>query len=244
MLLLFGIMSPSFSPGDSAAQNTGSVLGRVFGGPENSTLPNALISISGTALQVLSGNEGWFILTGLPPGRHEITVELAGFALGVDTVDVQADSAIHKDFRLQPNPVPLDELVVSADARAEGAVNRRIITREEIDRRQAGTLTQLLQGLVPGVTQTVTSGDVGAAARIRIRGVRSLEGTPPLFFLDGVLVGSARFDGPAGTGRILTFLDNINPKDIERIEILYSAEATTVFGTDAAGGAILIYTKR
>ena len=199
----------------------------------------------GLLCTVLSGNEGWFFLTGLPPGRHEITVELTGFALAVDTVEVQADSAIHRDFRLQPNPVPLDELVVSADAHARGALaHRRIITREEIDRRQAGTLTQLLQGLVPGVTQTVTSGDVGAAAQIRIRGVRSLEGTPPVFFLDGVLVGSARFDGPAGTGRILTFLDNINPEDIERIEILYSAEATTVFGTDAAGGAILIFTKR
>lgn len=238
-------MTPSFSPGGTAAQNTGSVFGRVFGGTENTTLSNALIALPGTASRVLSGDEGWFFLTGLPAGRHEITVELPGFALAVDTVVVQADSAIHLDFRLQPEPVPLDELVVSADAQAKGAMaHRRVITREDIDRRQASTVTQLLQGLVPGVTQTVTSGDVGSAAQIRIRGVRSLGGTPPVFFVDGVRVGSAYFDGPAGTESVLAFLDNINPKDIQRIEILYASEATTLFGTDAAGGAILIITKR
>ena len=57
-------------------------------------------------------------------------------------------------------------------------------------------------------------------------------------------MGSARVTGPTGTEGVLTFLDNINPADIQRIEILYAAEATTLFGTDAAGGAILIYTKR
>lgn len=245
ILLLLGIISPSLSSDLAAAQGTGSVFGRVIGGPEDATLANALVSVPGTTLRVLSGEEGWFFLTGLPAGRHEITVELPGFSLGLDTVEVQADNAVHLDFRLEPEPVPLDSLVVSAEARAGGAMaNRRIITREDINRRQASTVSQILQGLVPGVTQTRTSGDVGAAAKIRIRGVRSLEDTPPLFFVDGIRVGSAGFASPAGTENILTFLDNINPEDIERIEILYAAEATTFFGTDAVGGAILIYTKR
>lgn len=245
ILLFLGMLSPSIVPDGATAQGTGSVFGRVLGGPEDGTLANALVGIPGTALRVLSGDEGWFFLTGVPTGWHEITVELPGFALAIDTIEVQADSALHLDFRLQPEPVPLDELVVSADAQAGGGyAHRKIISREDIDRRQALTTTQLLQGLVPGVTQTVTSGDVGAAAQIRIRGTRSLEGTPPLFFLDGVRVGAARFAGPPGTEGVLTFLDNINPADIQRIEILYAAEATTLFGTDAAGGAILIYTKR
>lgn len=245
VLLLLGMLSPSLSPSGAGAQATGSIFGRVLGGTEDATLANALVSVPGTTLKVLSGDEGWFFLTGLPTGRHEITIELPGFALARDTVEVQADNAIHLDFRLEPEPVPLDELVVSADARTGGGkAHRRIITREDIDRRQASTVSQILQGLIPGVTQTKTSGDVGAASKIRIRGVRSLEDTPPLFFLDGVRVGSAGFAGPVGTEGILTFLDNINPEDIQRIEILYAAEATTFFGTDAAGGAILIITKR
>lgn len=245
LLLLLGVLSTTIPPDGVTAQGTGSVFGRVLGGTEDGTLSNALVAIPGTTLRVLSGGEGWFFLTGLPAGRHEITVELPGFALATDTIQVQADSALHVDFRLLPDPVPLDELVISADVQAGGAkAHRKIITREDIDRRQASTTTQLLQGLVPGVTQTVTSGDVGAAAQIRIRGVRSLEDNPPLFFVDGVRVGSAHFAGPTGTDGILTFLDNINPQDIQRIEILYAAEATTLFGTDAAGGAIMIYTKR
>lgn len=245
VLLLLGVLTPSFFSAVSAVQGTGSVFGRVLGGTEEATLANALVSVSGTTLRVLSGDEGWFFLTGLPSGRHEITIELVGFALAKDTVEVQPDNAVHLDFWLEPEPVPLDELVVSADARAGGAkAHRRIITREDIDRRQASTVSQILQGLVPGVTQTKTSGDVGAASKIRIRGVRSLEDTPPLIFLDGVRVGSAGFASPVGTEGILTFLDNINPQDIQRIEILYAAEATTFFGTDAVGGAILIFTKR
>jgi outer membrane cobalamin receptor len=228
-----------------SAQGTGSVFGRVLGGTENATLANALVAIPGTTLRVLSGDEGWFFLTGLPAGVHEVSVELPGFALALDTVEIRADSALHLDFHLQPDPVLLDELVVSADAQKDGAMaHRRIITREDIDRRQASTVTQLLQGLVPGVTQTSTSGDVGAASQIRIRGVRSLRDSPPLFVVDGVRVGSSRLSGPVGTEGVLTFLDNINPEDIQRIEILYAAEATTLFGTDAVGGAILIYTKR
>jgi outer membrane receptor protein involved in Fe transport len=242
---LLGIPFLVLCPPGALAQGTGSVFGRVVSEAGDATLANALVAIPGTALRVLSGNEGWFFLTGLPVGRHEITVELPGFALAVDTVEVQADSAQHLDFRLKPEPVPMDELVVSAEAQARGTVaHRKIITRSEIERSQASTVTQLLQGLVPGVTQTQAGGNVGAASKIRIRGVRSLESTPPLFILDGIRVGSAQFSGPVGTDGILTFLDNINPEDIQRIEILYAAEATTLFGTDAAGGAILIYTKR
>jgi outer membrane cobalamin receptor len=85
---------------------------------------------------------------------------------------------------------------------------------------------------------------VGSASRIRIRGVRSLQESPPLFFVDGVRIGSARMGGPTGTGGVLTFLGNLNPRDLDRIEILHASEATTLFGTDAAGGAILIFTRR
>ena len=244
-LLMLGLPSQFLFSSGARAQGTGSVFGRILSEAGDASLANALVAIPGTTLRVLSGNEGWFFLTGLPVGRHEITVELPGFALAVDTVEVQADSAQHLDFRLEPDPVPMDELVVSAEAQARGAAaHRKIITRDEIERSQASTVTQLLQGLVPGVTQTQAGGNVGAASRIRIRGVRSLESTPPLFILDGVRVGSSQFAGPVGTDGILTFLDNINPEDIQRIEILYAAEATTLYGTDAVGGAILIYTKR
>ena len=75
--------------------------------------------------------------------------------------------------------------------------------------------------------------------------MRSLRENAPLFFVDDVRVGSSDFRGPPGTGgSVLAFLDNISPTDIDRIEILHASEATLLYGTDAAGGVILIFTKR
>jgi outer membrane receptor protein involved in Fe transport len=223
----------------------GSVVGRVTSADAGTNLPNAIVSITGTGISVLTGEAGWYFLVRVPTGRHEITVELPGYFEVTDTIELELDDALVLDFQLEPDPIPVEELVVSAEVQpSANLAQARVIGQEEIARRQANTVTQLLQGLVPGLTQTVTSGDVGAAAQIRLRGTRSLEASPPLFFVDGVLVASAHFGGPAGTGSILTFLDNINPRDIQRIEILHAAEATTLFGTDAVGGAILIFTKR
>ena len=66
----------------------------------------------------------------------------------------------------------------------------------------------------------------------------------PLFYVDDVKVASARFGGPVGTESMLTFLDNISPADIDRIEILKNPDATLLYGAEARGGVILIYTKR
>jgi outer membrane receptor protein involved in Fe transport len=238
-------MSLASGPLCARAQGIGTIVGRVTSGDEGANLPNALVSVTGTGLSVLTGEEGWYLLVGVPVGRHEITVQLPGYFEVRDTVDLGPDDTPVLYFQLEPDPIPVDELVVSAEVQPPARLaHARVIGEKEIARRQASTVTQLLQGLVPGLTQTVTSGDVGAAAQIRLRGTRSLEASPPLFFVDGVLVASAHFGGPAGTGSILTFLDNINPRDIQRIEILHAAEATTLFGTDAVGGAILIFTKR
>jgi len=242
---LWGLVALAALSPSALAQGTGSVLGRISSEAGKAGLPNAVVSITGTGLSVLSGDEGWYVLTGIPAGDHEITVELPGFAAARQAIDVGPGDAVVMDFQLGPDPLSMDELVISTDVRLSGTpVTWRVIGQEEIAKRQASTVTQILQGLVPGLTQTMTSGDVGSAAQIRIRGTRSLEGSPPLFFIDGIRIGSSASGGPSGTGGVLTFLDNINPRDVDRIEILYAAEATTLFGTDAVGGAILIYTKR
>ena len=243
--VFLGLLAGSTLPIPGQTQQTGNLLGRVTETEDGSALANAIVSVPDASVQIMTGDEGWYFLTGVPVGTHEVRVHRFGFLEAVDTVELGPDSTIVKDFRLRPDPVLVDGLVVTAEAEPIGRLaHRRVIRSEDIARTQATTVTQLLQGLVPGLTQTVTSGDVGAAPTLRIRGIRSMEATPPLFFLDGVRVGSARFRGPAGTGTILTFLDNINPRDLDRVEVLNATEATTLFGTDAAGGAILIYTKR
>jgi iron complex outermembrane receptor protein len=231
--------------GELRAQDPGSILGRITDVATGAPLPEALVSVSGTGRQILSGENGWYFLTGVPAGVHEITVGLLGYALVRDTVELVPGDALSADYQLTAEPIPVDELVISVEADPlRNLSQRRVILREELERRQATTMAQLLQGLVPELTQTFTSGEVGAAPQIRIRGVRSLRPNPPIFIVDGVRIVSAQTGGPPGTGSILAFLDVINPRDVDRIEILHASEATTFYGTDAAGGAILIFTRR
>ena len=236
----------SLLPPGLFAQPSGTILGRITSPTEGIVLADVEISIPEAGLRVLSGSEGWYFLVGIPEGRHEVTVGLIGYETVRDTIDMEAGGAVNLHFELQPVPIEMEGLVVEAEATSSRLTGqRRIIGQEELTRTQASTLTTLLQGLVPGVTLTSTSGNVGASSQIRIRGVRSLRENGPLFFIDDVRIGSADFRGPVGTGgSILTFLDNIDPADIDRIEILHASEATLLYGTDAAGGVILIYTKR
>lgn len=243
--ILLGLLAGSFCGGELRAQDLASIVGRITEAATGAPLPEALVSVSGTGRQIRSGENGWYFLTGVPAGVHEITVGLLGYAVVRDTVELAPGDALSADFQLPAEPIPVDELVISAEADPlRNLTHRRVISREELEGRHASTMNQLLQGLVPGVTQTVTSGEAGAAPQVRIRGVRSLRPNPPLFIIDGVRVTSARTGGPPGTGSILSFLDVITPRDVDRIEILHASEATTLYGTDAAGGAILIFTRR
>jgi outer membrane receptor protein involved in Fe transport len=221
------------------------VLGRVTEAGSQRPLEDVSVTAHGTDRVVLSGSGGWYILSGLPPGSYEIRAEHFGYVTARDSVTVGPGAAISIDFQLSAEPLLLDSLeVLSAPPTLGASGHRIVIGREELEKRKASSTTQLLQGLVAGVTQTTTTGQAGASTRIRMRGGRSLEDRPPLFYVDGVRVGSALIAGPGGTGQVLTFLDNINPADIERIEIVRPAEAALLYGTDAGGGVILIFTRR
>jgi len=236
----------SLLPPGLFAQPSGNILGRITSQTDGIVLADAQISIPGSGLQVLSGSEGWYFLTGIPGGRHEVTVALMGYETMRGSIDMEAGGATNLHFELRPAPIEMDELMVEAESnstRSRG--DRRVIGQAELARTQASTVTTLLQGLVAGLTLTPPNGNVGAAGQLRIRGIRSLRENGPLFFVDDVRIGSSNFRGPTGTGgSILAFLDNIDPSNIERIEILHASEATLLYGTDAAGGVILIYTKR
>lgn len=227
------------------AQALGTVLGRLRDKETGKPLEGVTVYLAGTPVAVLSGSEGWYALMGVPPGFHQIRVSRMGFRPAVDSFSIGPGEALTRDFVLEPQPIPLEEVLVSVATPArEISGQRTVIRREELERRRAGSVSELLQGLIPGVNLTGAGGQVGASGSIRIRGIRSMQEQHPLFFVDGVRVGSARTSGPPGTESVLDFLDNINPADIERIEVVRNPEAAFLYGTDAGGGVILIFTRR
>jgi len=77
--VLLGLVALGILPPTTLAQGAGSALGRITSTDERANLPNALVSITGTGLSVLTGEAGWYFIVGVPPGRHEITLELPGY---------------------------------------------------------------------------------------------------------------------------------------------------------------------
>jgi TonB-linked SusC/RagA family outer membrane protein len=124
------------------------------------------------------------------------------------------------------------------------------VTSKEIEQQPVGNVLAALEGRVPGLVITQTSGLPGGSFTAQIRGQSSINsGTDPFFVIDGVPYNSEMptsngfglVNGSLGVGNPLNF---INPYDIESVEVLKDADATAIYGSRAANGAILITTKR
>ncbi|MGH9263002.1 MAG: TonB-dependent receptor plug domain-containing protein, partial [Acidimicrobiales bacterium] len=170
-----------------------------------------------------------------------------------------APGALTRDFALEANPLQIGEIVVTGAgtvAAAEKLGNvRNSVDSSLIQRSHESNVVSALAAKAPNVEVTSSSGEPGASAFIRIRGVKTIQGTgQPLFVVDGVPIDnltvstSAEFD-PANLGDAVggTSATNraadVNPADIESIEILKGAAAGAIYGARAGQGVVLITTK-
>lgn len=146
--------------------------------------------------------------------------------------------------------ISLDAIVVTATGeqqKRELANAVSTVNAEEIVRQAPVTnLSELLTGRAAGVNILQSSGTTGGNSRIRIRGSTSLSlDNEPIIFIDGARVYSSQNSSSIGAGGQTTSrLNDINPEDIESLEIVKGPSAATLYGTDAANGVILITTKR
>ncbi len=126
-----------------------------------------------------------------------------------------------------------------------GAVSS--VKGEVLSDQAATSIDQMLQGRAAGVQIVTNSGDPGAGVDIRIRGAGSISGgNEPLYIIDGVPIISTPFDNSSGGQNVARInpIADINPSDIERIDILKDANAAAIYGARAANGVIIITTKR
>lgn len=118
---------------------------------------------------------------------------------------------------------------------------------EELEKQPATSIDQMLQGRAAGVQIVSNSGDPGAGVDIRIRGAGSISaGNDPLYVVDGMPIISTPFDN-TDAGRSVARINpiaDINPSDIERIDVLKDANAAAIYGARAANGVIIVTTKR
>jgi TonB-linked SusC/RagA family outer membrane protein len=240
----------------ASAQERGTVTGTVVAAGSLAPLASTQVYLEGTGIGGLSNPSGRFLLLNVPTGTYTVVVERIGYATGRQEITVRAGESTSVSFELDEVALGLDEIVVTGTA---GAARRREVgnsiaqlNTSEISEPIMST-DALLQGRAAGIQVTEQSGSPGGGAKIRLRGnVSAAMSNQPLIYVDGVRarseglpknVGALGYGG-RGANMVYGPLNDINPDDIERIEVIKGAAATTLYGTEAAAGVIQIFTKR
>jgi TonB-linked SusC/RagA family outer membrane protein len=238
---------------EAMAQPAGAVRGRVVDAATQRPLSGAQVVVVGLDRGAMSNAAGDFVIVGVPQGPQRIRVQMIGFATAEQTVTVRDGEPVAVNFQLSQTAIALDEIVVTGTA---GAVQRRaignVVTTIDASRvtemAPIPDVAMLLNARAPGVVVMPASGMVGAGARVRIRGAASFSlNDQPLIYVDGVRMNNAVSTGPTVQGfgsSPITRLSDINPDDIESIEVIKGPAAATLYGTEAANGVIQIITRR
>ena len=204
------------------------ITGTVFDS-SGETLPGANIVVKGTSISVQTDIDGRFSIE-VPDTATTLIVSFVGF----DDQEVKISNAPLR-ITLQQGGQKLEEVVVVGYGKQKkvnlsGAVNT--VNTKSIANRPVTSLTNALQGSVPGVNILGRPGDVGSdMGSINIRGRGNLGASEALYVVDGVPVGSGDFS-------------RINPNDVESISVLKDASASAIYGSRAAYGVILVTTKK
>ena len=242
-----------------AAQQPTTVSGHVTR-EDGTPLPAATIAIPDLGLSTTSRTDGSYGL--LVPAQHvgaqvALTVRAIGFKPTTAQITLDPTGNV-QDFGLVANPLQLGEIVVTgagtvSEVEKLGSV-RNSVDSSLINRSNEPNIVTALSAKAPNVEVTSTAGDPGASTAIRIRGANTLGSTgEPLFIVDGLpidnsTVTTTSFDGTGFGGQQGTASPNrasdLNPADIESVEILKGAAAGSIYGARAGQGVILITTKR
>ncbi len=219
----------------------GVVAGSVVAAGTQRPLPGAQIAVAGQAGRgAVTDGSGGFRITGLTGTTVVVNVRLLGYRPVTDTVRVGATAL---RFTLLERALELSTLVVTgtaggAEKRELGTSVASVKVSDVMAQTSVPSVEGLLNGRAAGVDIVGTSGQVGAGAQIRVRGVGTFSlSSTPLVYIDGIRTDNGQ------TGIVARFND-IAPEEIESIEVLKGPAAATLYGTEAARGVINIITKR
>lgn len=248
------------SPATAGAQaaQTGIIAGRVTDARSGEPIPAASVAVEGTRLGAATGEDGRYRIVGVPAGARTVVVLRLGFASNRGAVTVTAGGSTTHDIALQASAVSLDQIIVTGTAgeterRSIGNAVSTIDAASEMLKASPPDIANLLRSRVAGVDIQPISGRIGTGPTIQVRGPSSIGlSNNPLIYIDGVRVNSSTNLGPTtvpgGLGaqgnQVESRMNDINPEDIESIEIIKGPAAATIYGTEAANGVIQIITKK
>lgn len=234
------------------------ITGRVGNSVSDEAIVGATVTVVGTAIAAVTDARGQFTLSA-PAGAISLSVRAIGykrrtFAVGAD----QSSVAIP----IEPDIFNLEAVVVTGQATAVEQKNLpqavSVVTAQQLERVPTPTIESALQGKIAGALIQSNSGAPGGGAQINLRGVSTINGgVDPVLVVDGLVVSNAAIGNninaitAAAAGGNASNQDNpvnriadLNPADIERVEVLKGASAAAIYGGAASNGVLIITTKR
>jgi hypothetical protein len=210
-------------------------------------LIGATILVESNKLGTVTDGSGNYTLN-LPAGTFKVVYQYIGYLKEIETVKITAGGNTRKDVMLKEENKSFKEVVVVGyGSKIKRDVTGSVIkvTGKEITDMPAPSFEAGLQGKAAGVQVTVGSGVAGSASLVRIRGVASISANgDPLYVVDGIPITQNYFINGNNGGFNNNPLATLNPEDIESVDILKDAAATSIYGSRGANGVVLITTKR
>lgn len=218
------------------------VKGKVTDG-KGESLPGVSIKLKGANTGAMTDKDGNYSIN-IPGEDGALLFSFIGFI--TQEIHVNRRTVINVILKEQSNELN-EVVVVGYGQQRRGDLTGAIasVKGDALVKTGSTTLAQSLKGQVPGLSFSQTSSQPGAAVWLQLRGAAA--GASPLIVIDGVPVATMWEPGTGlnfGKGDKESVLDNINPDDIKDIQVLKDASATSIYGSRAAGGVILITTKR
>jgi TonB-linked SusC/RagA family outer membrane protein len=231
---------------------------------------NAGVSVQGTTTGTYTSDDGRYVMT-VKEGPLTLVVRRLGYRRQLVSVTANQSEV---NVSLERDVLELEHVVVTGTATSVSSVNAAnavaTVTAEQLNRAPTPTLENALQGKIAGAVITTNSGAPGGGSQVQLRGATSINANAsPLYVVDGVLVsnaqisnalnsvtnaGSGGFNGSAGLNagggiggsqdQMVNRIADLNPADIETIEVLKGASAGAIYGSKASAGVIIITTKR
>jgi TonB-linked SusC/RagA family outer membrane protein len=250
---LAGLLGALLSSVPLAAQQSYTITGRVVDAGSGAAIQGAQVALRGTGGGATTNNTGVYSFrVSTSPGTYTVEVSFIGRETITREVTLADEGTVRvTDIALAERALQLDAVVVTGTAAptARRAIGNAVSTvgARELQATPATTIDQALQGRIAGATITSNTGTPGGGVSVRLRGTSSITGgAEPLYIIDGVIIDN-NGDQQLNLGyrsNASNRLADLDPNDIERIEVLKGAAAAALYGSRANNGVVQIFTRR
>ncbi|MGC6403307.1 MAG: SusC/RagA family TonB-linked outer membrane protein [Flavobacteriaceae bacterium] len=227
-----------------------SISGTITDEKNNSPIIGASVFLENTASGSVTDFDGNFTFkVSLEPGDYTLKATYLGYSTKSTVLTLAANSQVNIDVSLTEDLLSLDEVVVTGNTIG---VNKRTlgnaissVKAEDLVNNAATAVDQAISGKITGALVQQNSGDPAGGISIRLRGPSTVLGnSDPLYIVDGIIISNSSNQLIDLGGTAQNRLADLNPNDVERIEIIKGAAAAAIYGSRASNGVVQIFTKK